>query len=190
MMLLIGMLLAYFLGSISSAILVCRAFQYPDPRQEGSKNPGATNVLRLTRSKKAALLTLAGDAAKGFLPVGIMLAWGADTPTATWVLLAAFLGHLFPCFFGFVGGKGVATALGGLTALSLPLGGLVILTWGITFLCFRISALSALSAFVGLPLYAYLVFHALAPSVPLFILSVLLILRHKENIQRLLSGIK
>jgi glycerol-3-phosphate acyltransferase PlsY len=190
MVLLIGMLLAYLLGSISSAVLVCRAFRYPDPRQGGSKNPGATNVLRLTGSKKAALLTLAGDALKGFLPVVIMLAWGADTTTTAWVLLAAFLGHLFPCFFGFVGGKGVATALGGLIALSLPLGGLVILTWGIAFLFFRISALSALSAFVGLPIYAYLVFHALAPSVPLFILSILLIVRHKDNIQRLLLGVE
>ena len=142
----------YLLGSISSAILVCRALGHPDPRRGGSGNPGATNVLRVA-GRPAAVLTLLGDVAKGALAVGV--ARGLDTDPLTWALAgaAAFVGHVYPVFFGFRGGKGVATALGAL-GVATPLAGLAtVATWLVGFGATRISSVGALAAFALAPVY-------------------------------------
>ncbi len=186
---------AYLLGSVSFAILVARAYGLPDPRSHGSGNPGATNMLRTGR-KSAAALTLLGDAIKGYVAV-----WLAQWATATWGLpaftpylaaLAAFLGHLFPVFFGFKGGKGVATALGVLLALDARLGGLTLATWAIVFAITRISSLSALIAAALAPLYGWLLLGAGAESGQqigiLALLCALVLARHHGNIRKLLSG--
>ena len=189
------LIVAYLLGSVSFAILVARVYGLPDPRSHGSGNPGATNMLR-TGKKSAAALTLLGDALKGYLAV-ILAQWVANAynlPTDVPYLaaLAAFLGHLYPVFFGFKGGKGVATALGVLLALDLRLGGLTILTWGVVFAITRVSSLSALVAATLAPVYGYyLLGHGpdsrfLAGI--LAVLSLLVLARHQSNIRKLLSG--
>jgi len=186
---------AYLLGSVSFAILVARVYGLPDPRSHGSGNPGATNMLR-TGKKSAAALTLLGDALKGYIAV-ILAQWVANAynlPTYVPYLaaLAAFLGHLYPVFFGFKGGKGVATALGVLLALDLRLGGLTILTWGVVFAITRVSSLSALIAATLAPVYGYyLLGHGpdsrfLAGI--LVVLSLLVLARHHSNIRKLISG--
>lgn len=187
--------IAYLMGSIAFAILVAKAYGLPDPRSHGSGNPGATNMLRTGR-KSAAALTLVGDALKGYLAV-----WLAQWATARYGLpayvpylaaLAAFLGHLFPVFFGFKGGKGVATALGVLLALDIRLGGLCILTWLVTFGITRVSSLSALVAATLAPVYGYyLLGHG--PETRflagiLATLSLLVLVRHHSNIRKLISG--
>ena len=186
---------AYLLGSVSFAILIARAYGLPDPRSHGSGNPGATNMLR-TGKKSAAALTLLGDALKGYLAV-ILAQWVANAynlPTYVPYLaaLAAFLGHLYPVFFGFKGGKGVATALGVLLALDLRLGGLTILTWGVVFAITRVSSLSALVAATLAPVYGYyLLGHgpdARFLAGILAVLSLLVLARHQSNIRKLLSG--
>lgn len=180
-------LAAYLLGSISTAILVSRAMALPDPRRSGSGNPGATNVLRLG-GRKAALWTLFGDILKGVVPV--VLARAADLP-APWLAataLLAFLGHLFPVFFGFRGGKGVATAFGALTALDPRLGGLLALTWLAMAAVFRYSSLSALTAAALAPLYAWRLHEGRAADFAVLVMTVLLLLRHRSNIRNLLSG--
>ena len=185
------LLVAYLLGSVSFAIVVARVYGLPDPRSHGSGNPGATNMLRTGR-KSAAALTLLGDALKGYLAV-----WLAYWATRTWGLpgyvpylaaLAAFIGHLFPVFFSFKGGKGVATALGVLLALDPRLGGLAVATWAIVFAVTRISSLSALVAASLAPLYGwFLVGRGLEAGI-LAVLSGLILFRHKSNIRKLLSG--
>ena len=189
------LLVAYLLGSIAFAIVVARAFGLPDPRSHGSGNPGATNMLR-TGKKSAAALTLIGDALKGYIAV-----WLAQWATTTYGLpaympylaaLAAFLGHLFPVFFGFKGGKGVATALGVLLALDARLGGLCILTWLAVFALTRVSSLSALVAATLAPVYGYyLLGHGEQSGLLagiLAVLSLLVLARHHSNIRKLLSG--
>ncbi|MEK8089919.1 glycerol-3-phosphate 1-O-acyltransferase PlsY [Thermithiobacillus plumbiphilus] len=180
-------LAAYLIGSITTAVLVARALGLPDPRSQGSGNPGATNVLRLG-GRKAAVLTLLGDMFKGILPVLLARGLGADDGTLAAVALAAFLGHLFPVFFGFRGGKGVATGLGIYLALSLLLGLALALVWLAMARLFRISSLAALSAAVAAPLLTWW----LLPGRPFLLLSlilaVLLLWRHKDNIQRILAG--
>ena len=185
-----SLLFGYLMGSVSSAIIVCRLMGLPDPREHGSQNPGATNVLRVTGSKKAAAITLLGDFLKGLIPVGFMVYWFPDSLIAHWVLLAAFLGHLYPVFFRFEGGKGVATALGGLFGLSPFLGGLMVLSWGLSALFFRISSLAAISAFVGLPLYALYFYRSWEAVLPLFMLTIFLLWRHRGNIMRLNKGLE
>jgi glycerol-3-phosphate acyltransferase PlsY len=186
---------AYLLGSVSFAILVARVYGLPDPRSHGSGNPGATNMLR-TGKKSAAALTLIGDALKGFLAV-ILAQWvavryGLPDYIPYLAALAAFLGHLFPVFFGFKGGKGVATALGVLLALDLRLGGMTILTWGVVFAVTRVSSLSALIAAILAPVYGYyLLGHG--PETRflagiLAVLSLLVLARHASNIRKLISG--
>lgn len=186
LILLLGVIGAYLLGSISSAILVCKLLRLPDPRLQGSGNPGATNVLRIG-GKFAAFLTLMGDVAKGWLPVFVVKMFSADPAIAMAVLLAAVCGHIFPVFFQFKGGKGVATALGGLFALSLTLGGIFIFTWiGIFALC-RYSSLAALIAIVSMPFVGWAIYdwrYALG----LGLLAAVICWRHRENIQRLLAG--
>lgn len=177
----------YLLGSISSAILVCRLMGLPDPRTQGSGNPGATNVLRVG-GKKAAALTLLGDMLKGLVPVLLAQWLQLTTAVVAAVAVAAILGHLFPVFFNFRGGKGVATSLGALLGAAWPVGVAVIITWLLVFAVSRISSLSALTAFVLAPLFAWWL-----QGDPLFVaavalITVLLIWRHRSNIRKLLGG--
>ncbi len=179
---------AYLLGSLSSAVIVSCLMDLPDPRTTGSRNPGATNVLRISGRKSAALLTLFGDALKGFLPVWLVVHEGqADPILSVLVLLGAFWGHLFPLFFNFEGGKGVATALGGLLALSWPLGLVMLGTWLLVVVVTRISSLGALIAFTALPAYALYEFSWPIAAL-LGVLSACLMLRHRENMLRLCAG--
>ncbi|CAG9934187.1 glycerol-3-phosphate 1-O-acyltransferase PlsY [Candidatus Nitrotoga arctica] len=190
MKILVFIVCAYLLGSISFAVIMSRLFALPDPRTYGSHNPGATNVLR-SGNKWAAILTLLGDAAKGWLAVWVAQRFepqDGNSLLIAAVALAVFFGHLFPIFLRFKGGKGVATALGVLLALNVWLGLAVLATWILVALIFRLSSLAALLAAVGAPIYAM----ALAlPSEYVFTLvgiSLLLFWRHKSNIQNLLAG--
>jgi acyl phosphate:glycerol-3-phosphate acyltransferase len=177
-------LAAYCIGSVSFAIVVSRLMRLPDPRSYGSKNPGATNVLR-TGKKAAAVLTLAGDAGKGWLAVWLAAQLGGDVPAAG---LAVFLGHLYPLFHRFQGGKGVATAAGVLFGFSAWLGLATLGTWIVIALAFRYSSLASLAAAVGASFYAW--FLGLETSVVLVVaaLALLLVWRHRENIARLAAG--
>lgn len=178
---------AYLLGSLSAAIITCKLMGLPDPRTQGSNNPGATNVLRVG-GKKAAAITLFGDAIKGVIPVAAAQFFTTSPLILALVALAAFLGHLYPVFFGFRGGKGVATAFGAFVALAWPVGLALLSTWLIVAKVFKISSLSALVAASLSPLYMWL----LAPEKEFMIVSiviaVLLIWRHRSNIRNLLSG--
>lgn len=177
---------AYLIGSVSSAVITCRLMGYPDPRTEGSKNPGATNVLRLA-GKVPAMITMAGDVLKGVIPVMLVKHFVVmDYMSLGFVACAAFWGHLYPIFFRFQGGKGVATALGAVFALHWPLGLAFAGVWLATALITRISSLSSLTASVALPLLGFW----LAPYyvIPLAVMTVFLVVRHKENIQRLMAG--
>jgi glycerol-3-phosphate acyltransferase PlsY len=178
---------AYLIGSISSAILICRIMHLPDPRTTGSHNPGATNVLRIG-TKKAAVFTLLGDALKGFLPVFIARYLGWGTEALSLIALAAFLGHLYPIFFGFKGGKGVATALGSILALSWPAGVCLMGTWLIVAMVFRYSSLAALVSAIFAPIY--IIYFTGYPFAALIItlMSILLIYKHKKNISQLIQG--
>ena len=183
---------AYLIGSISFAVVVSKAFGLSDPRTYGSKNPGATNVLR-SGNKKAAVLTLIGDGFKGWLAVWLAMKfgpqYGVDDTGIALVTIAVFLGHLWPVFFRFVGGKGVATALGILLALNVWLGVATLVTWLVIAYAFRYSSLAALIASVFAPFYYGLLFGS-ADGILLAVLamSVLLIYRHRKNISNLLAG--
>lgn len=178
---------AYLIGSLSSAIIVCRMMGLPDPRTEGSNNPGATNVLRIG-GKKAAAVTLLGDMLKGFLPVLAAGLLGVTPPVLAGVSLAAFLGHLYPLFFRFQGGKGVATALGVQFGLGWQIGGVVALIWLFMAKVVRISSLSALVSMGLAPLVVW--FFRPEPVLVGMQAAVSLILfwRHRGNIGRLLRG--
>ena len=178
---------AYLLGSISSAIIVCRLMGLPDPREEGSGNPGATNVMRIG-GKKAAAITLLGDMLKGLLPVLLAQFLNVGPLILSAVVLAAFLGHLYPVFFGFAGGKGVATSLGVLLGANWMVGLAVLLTWYVVYKLFKISSLSALVAASLAPLYVYFIMGMQALVYVAALIAVILIWRHKSNIQRLLAG--
>jgi glycerol-3-phosphate acyltransferase PlsY len=178
---------AYLLGSVSSAVIVSRALGLPDPRQEGSRNPGATNVLRLG-GKQAAILTLLGDASKGLVPLLIAKSAGVSLPLMAAAGVAAFVGHLYPVFFQFKGGKGVATALGVLLGFAWPVGLMALLTWLGVAALFRFSSLSALAAAVLAPVYVWFWLGSAELVVSTMIMSTLLIYRHKGNIDRLLKG--
>jgi len=176
-------LAAYCFGSISFAIVVSRLMRLPDPRSYGSKNPGATNVLR-TGKRAAAVLTLVGDAGKGWLAV-----WLASffTPLVALAGLAAFLGHLFPVYHRFQGGKGVATAAGVLFGLDWRIGLGTVVTWLVIAICFRYSSLAALIAAAFAPFAAALLL-GWQSAVVVAVMSALLAWRHKGNIARLLAG--
>lgn len=179
------LLCAYLLGSFSSAVLVCRAMGLPDPRQSGSGNPGATNVLR-TGGREAAILTLAGDLGKGALAVLLALLSGASLQLQGWCLLAAVCGHLFPFFSSLRGGKGVATTLGAMLVLHWPLALIQLASWGLLFVLSRISSLASIATALLTPLFCLL----LLPELiwPIGITCLLLLLRHSSNIRKLLSG--
>ena len=187
----IVVLVAYLIGSISFAILVSRLFALPDPRSYGSKNPGATNVLRTGR-KAAAAITLLGDGGKGWLAVFLAQLWTGETALGGWSVplagLAVFLGHLYPVFHRFQGGKGVATAAGVLLGFSPWLGLGTALTWVMMLAFFRLSSLAALVAALFAPCYAFWAF-GLQPLLPVTAaMSVLLVWRHRENLRRLVAG--
>lgn len=181
-----AILLAYLFGSISSAVIVSRLMGLPDPRTQGSNNPGATNVLRIG-GKKAAIITLLGDILKGTLPVLIARGLGLDTTTIALVTLAAFLGHLYPVFFGFKGGKGVATAFGCLFALNWPLGIVLSVTWALIAFLFRYSSLASLTTACLAPLYTWY-FTNTPYTLAVIFITALLIYRHRNNIHKLLHG--
>ncbi|MEX1200113.1 MAG: glycerol-3-phosphate 1-O-acyltransferase PlsY [Methylophaga sp.] len=178
---------AYLIGSLSSAVVLCKVAGLPDPRTQGSGNPGATNVLRFG-GKKLAATVLIIDVLKGVIPVVIGRLLGLDQVLLAAIALLAFLGHLYPVFFQFKGGKGVATALGAFLALSplLALAGL--LTWLVVFIISRISSLSAICAALLTPVYSLWLIDSVAARWLILIISLLLVWRHRSNIQRLLSG--
>lgn len=182
---------AYLIGSISFAVVVSRAFGLPDPHDYGSGNPGATNVLR-TGHKAAALLTLAGDGAKGWLAVLVAQWIAARAGMPEWVVPAAavavFLGHLFPVFHGFRGGKGVATAAGIVFALYWPLGLALLVVWATMAWGFKISSLAALTAALLLPLGGFFVFGNSTTAWALVPIAALLFWRHRANIRQLVAG--
>ena len=184
-------LTAYLIGSISFAVLVSRAFGLADPRTYGSHNPGATNVLR-TGKKRAALITLLGDGGKGWLAVfiaGQFAEAGALEATQAAAAMAVVVGHVFPVFFRFEGGKGVSTALGVLIALNLYLAAGAAATWLIMAAFFRISSLSALVAALFAPFFALILYNATHPYfIAVAIISALLIWRHRSNIRNLFAG--
>ncbi len=193
---LLAVVVAYAVGSLSFAVVVSRIMGLNDPRTYGSKNPGATNVLR-SGNKKAAALTLLLDALKGWLPVWAVVQWGAvgglGESTLALVGLAAFLGHLFPVFFRFQGGKGVATAAGVLMGYEPWLGLAVLMSWLMVAYFLRYSSLAAIVAAVFAPVY-YLFGDGVAWDVSgsvalsMAVMGILLLWRHAENIQRLLAG--
>jgi len=179
---------AYFLGSVCSAILICRVLRLPDPRTQGSGNPGATNVLRFG-GKKAAALTLVSDAGKGLLLVALARLLGSSDLACALIGLSAFLGHLYPIFFEFKGGKGVATALGVMMGLSPLLGAMVTITWLVVFALFRYSSLAALMTTALAPIYSLILGYSGA-FLPTLVMSGFLVWRHRSNMVRLLSGVE
>lgn len=179
--------IAYLLGSISSAILLSRIMGFPDPRSDGSNNPGATNVLRIA-GKKAAFLTLVGDCLKGFAPVMLAHGLGADALTLALTAFAAFIGHCFPIFFQFRGGKGVATAIAGTVAFDWLTGAILIGVWLLFAKVFRISSLAAIVSFAILPAVVYWRVPEIDVMAVFVAISLILIWRHRGNIRRLLQG--
>jgi len=186
----------YLIGSLSFAVIVSRVMGLDDPRTYGSQNPGATNVLR-SGNKKAAIATLLFDALKGYFPV-LLVKWfgadfGLDDRAVAWVAIAAFIGHLWPVFFAFKGGKGVATAAGILFGVEPLLGAAVMGTWLLVAFVFRYSSLAALLASLFAPAY-YLMGDQMvwqtseAELLAVMVMSALLLMRHKDNITRLVSG--
>ena len=191
MSLLIATVAAYLIGSISFAVIVSAAMGLADPRSYGSKNPGATNVLR-SGNKTAAILTLLGDAFKGWLAVWLVARFGPrfglDDTAVALAAIAVFLGHLYPIFFKFKGGKGVATAAGVLLAINPVLGLATALTWLIIAFFFRYSSFAALMAAVFAPLFDIFMFGANPIAWAVFAMSALLVWRHRANIAKLIAG--
>jgi glycerol-3-phosphate acyltransferase PlsY len=181
------MLAAYLLGSFSSAITLSKIMGFADPRSEGSNNPGATNVMRIA-GKKAAALTLFGDLLKGFVPVLLAQFVLQDMFFVALTGIAAFLGHCYPVYYQFKGGKGVATAIGFILAFDWMSGLGVVAIWLIIAKVFKLSSLAALFAFIALPFIYFGVQQNLEISALLGFVSVVLSWRHKENIQRILRG--
>jgi len=188
---LLAALLAYLVGSLSFAVIVSRAMGLSDPRTYGSGNPGATNVLR-SGSKAAAILTLALDALKGYLPVALAVrfgpAFGLGDGTVAMVALAAFLGHLWPVYFRFRGGKGVATAAGALLGIDPLLGAATLATWLIIAAFFRYSSLASIVAAAFAPFWRVLTEGPDVIALAVFVMGALLIWRHSANIKRLFAG--
>jgi glycerol-3-phosphate acyltransferase PlsY len=180
-------LAAYLLGSVSSAILVCRALGLPDPRTQGSNNPGATNVLRIG-GKKAAAITLVGDSLKGVIPMVAAHLLGMGPAVLAAVGLAAFLGHLYPVFFGFRGGKGVATALGVQIGLWWPIGLSVAAIWLFVAKVLKVSSLSALVSMALAPIVVWVFWPERVLIGMQLVVTGILFWRHRSNIRNLISG--
>jgi glycerol-3-phosphate acyltransferase PlsY len=181
------LLCSYLLGSLSSAILLSKIMGFKDPRSEGSKNPGATNVLRIA-GKKAAFLTLVGDCLKGFIPVLVAAALEVDPLIVALTAFAAFAGHCFPVFFAFRGGKGVATAIAATVGFNWLVGMILIAIWLLFARVFKISSLAGIISFCALPALIYWRVPDLGVTAVFAAISMILIWRHRDNIQRLLSG--
>ncbi|MEE9445369.1 MAG: glycerol-3-phosphate 1-O-acyltransferase PlsY [Cocleimonas sp.] len=180
-------ILAYFIGSVSAAIITCKIMGKVDPRTVGSHNPGATNVLRHA-GKKAAIFTLLGDLLKGLIPVAIGHALGMDWGWLGLIGTAAFIGHLYPVYYGFKGGKGVATALGVYIGLEPILGLVVLITWLVSALLINISSFSALIATLLAPLYFYWVTGSLPLLLILLVMTAFIYWRHRTNIVEIIDG--
>lgn len=182
-----AILLAYFIGSLSSAIIVSRMFDLPDPREEGSKNPGATNVLRLG-GKKFAAVVLVFDVLKGLLPVLCAYYAGIEVSTLGYVGLASVIGHMYPIYYRFHGGKGVATTIGAYLGLHLFVGLSVAAIWLIVSHFYRYSSLASLISITLAPIVGLIIAPNPGYFVPMLVIVVLVIFKHRENIQRLLDG--
>lgn len=180
-------LIAYLMGSFCSAIIVCRLFGLPDPQEEGSKNPGATNVLRIA-GKKYAVLVMIGDILKGTIPVLIAKALGAEPLTVAFTALAAVVGHMYPVFFKFKGGKGVATAIGALLGFHFIIGVLVSATWLLVAKFSKYSSLASIVAIVLAPFYSLILTERLDIFPPIFFITLLVLYKHRNNINRLIDG--
>lgn len=179
--------LGYLLGSLASAVIVCRILKLPDPRREGSGNPGATNVLRIG-GKQAAALTLVGDMLKGAFPV-LLAHMVTDNPAIlAATAVAAFVGHLYPVFFAFKGGKGVATAFGAVAALVLPVALFMAAVWVLVIIVTRYVSLASMGAAVLSPLFALLFIREPAYILALVVIAALVVYRHRANIERLRQG--
>ncbi len=179
---------SYLLGSISSAIIICKIAGLPDPRTKGSKNPGATNVLRIG-GKKIAALVLFLDGLKGALPVILAHYFGLSLFESTIILLCAFLGHVFPIFYGFKGGKGVATFLGGLIGLNFLVGLTFSIIWLFIAKVIKISSISALTATLFSPIYFYFITtYNVKATLVIFLINLFIYFTHRENIKRIMSG--
>ena len=179
--------IAYLRGSVSSAIVIARLFGLKDPREVGSGNPGATNILRYG-GKKAAILTLLGDVLKGVVPVLIAHVLGVGSVILALTMLATFLGHVFPVFHGFKGGKGVATAFGALAAMNGWVGLALVGSWLVMAITTRYSSLSAITVSVLAPVYVWWFAREPALIYATGVMALLLLWRHRSNIQKLLAG--
>lgn len=180
-------LIAYLIGSLSSAIIICKLWGLPDPRSKGSNNPGATNVLRIG-GRIPAILTLLGDGCKGWLPTLMVVNLSAPTWVVGSVMLAALVGHIWPVFFDFKGGKGVATAMGAFLGLAWPLGAILISTWALVIAITLFSSLGAIIATLLAPVFGYLWLQDIVLTAAISVMSILLLVRHKDNIVRLCTG--
>ena len=177
---------SYLIGSISSAIIICKVAGLPDPRTQGSKNPGATNVLRFG-GKKIASFVLIFDGLKGAIPVITANYFGLSLFELTFILLFAFLGHVFPLFFGFKGGKGVATFLGGLIGINFLIGLTFAIIWLIVAKVLKFSSLAALIATILSPIYFYLITANLQAALVIGLIGLFIIYNHRANIKRLIK---
>lgn len=186
LLLLLFIVIGYLSGSLCSAVIVSRLFSLPDPRSEGSKNPGATNVLRLA-GKKYAAMVLAGDMLKGFAPVGLAHVLQLSPMIVSFTCLAAVIGHMYPLFFGYQGGKGVATAIGGYFGINFMLGVLVVAVWLIVANLSRYASIASMAA-VFSALFFSMYLAGLQIFSALFIIATLVVYKHRNNITRLLDG--
>ena len=179
---------SYLLGSISSAIIICKICNLPDPRTQGSGNPGATNVLRIG-GKKVAAFVLIFDGPKGAIPVMLAHYFGLNMFELTIILLSAFLGHVFPIYYGFKGGKGVATYLGGLIGLSFFVGLTFSIIWLIVAKVMKVSSIAALTATLLSPIYFYFITtHDVRATMVIFLINLFIYFTHRENIRRIMNG--
>tara|TARA_A100001015_G_C14992080_1_gene714426 strand:- start:403 stop:981 length:579 start_codon:yes stop_codon:yes gene_type:complete len=185
-MLIIALIISYLLGSLSSATITSKLLNTPDPREEGSQNAGATNMLR-TAGKKAALYTVGGDALKGLIAVIIARIFGVNHTALALVALVAVLGHIFPVFFKFKGGKGVATAFGSILGISFIIAIASAIVWIVLAYITRYASLASVIAVIASVIFSIL-FGRLDITFPLFLLAILIIWKHKANIERLMQG--
>ncbi|HAT8410522.1 TPA: glycerol-3-phosphate 1-O-acyltransferase PlsY [Legionella pneumophila] len=180
-------LVGYLMGSINSAIIVCRTFGLPDPREEGSKNPGATNVLRLG-GKQYGIMVMVFDALKGILPVILAKFLSAEPVTVAFTALAAVVGHMYPVFFHFRGGKGVATTIGALLAFHFVIGVMIAATWLLVANFWRYSSLASIASISLAPFYSLILVGNLNIFPPLFMITILVLYKHRDNFNRLIDG--